>query len=121
MSIRKEKLLFEDLNVYQKALQLSIEVCRLASSFDFKYSRVRDQIIGAIISIPLNIAEGNGRQSPKDRINFYKIAKSSGFECIPLVDICLGLKLIKLEEGESIRHEIISILKMISGLIKSTC
>jgi len=53
---------FEDLNVYQKSLNLSFMICRKASSFPFKFSRIRDQLIGAVISAPLNIAEGSGRK-----------------------------------------------------------
>jgi len=120
MSIRKDLFLFENLKVYQKSLKLSFQVCELASGFPFKYSRIRDQFMGAIISIPLNIAEGNGRQSPKDRNNFYKIARSSSFECIPIIDICFNLKLINNLTQDQLREEICIISKMISGLIKST-
>ena len=120
MSIRKNLFLFENLNVYQKALRFAIITCKLASTFDYKYSRIRDQFIGASISISLNIAEGNGRQSQKDRINFYKIARSSSFECIPIIEICFALKLINEKSRSKLRQEIIEISKMISGLIKST-
>lgn len=88
------EFVFEKLEVYKRSLKLSIEIAKVASNFDYKYSRIRDQLIGAIISIPLNIAEANGRGSSKDKINFYKFARGSCFECIPIIDICLNLKLI---------------------------
>lgn len=119
MSIRKSLFLFENLDVYKKSLSFSIEVCKLASKFHFQYNRIKGQFIGASISIPLNIAEGNGRQSVKDRANFYKIARSSGFECIPLIEICLSLDLINEETANSFRDQILEISKMLSGLIKS--
>lgn len=112
-----EEFIFEKLNVYQKSLQLSIEICRLCSDFSIKHSRIRDQLIGAIISIPLNIAEGNGRKTKKDKINFYKIARSSCFECVPLSEICYSLKLIDSDLRHEIRARLSEISKMLSGLI----
>lgn len=114
----REEFIFEKLGVYQKSLQLSIEVCKLCSDFPIKYSRARDQLVGAIISIPLNIAEGNGRITSKDKTNFYKIARSSSFECIPLLDICFAIKLIDEQCRANIRSSILEISKMLSGLIK---
>lgn len=116
--MKEQGFIFEGLDVYQKSLGLSIRICKLASEFNFKYSRIRDQFIGAAVSIPLNIAEGNGRETHKDQINFYKIAKSSAFECIPLISICLELKLMEKDESEAIRDEIANICRMISGLIR---
>ncbi|MFA5158688.1 MAG: four helix bundle protein [Patescibacteria group bacterium] len=113
----REEFIFEKLNVYQKSLELSIEICKLCSVFPIKYSRIRDQLIGAIVSIPLNIAEGNGRKTNKDKINFYKIARSSSFECVPLLDICLALGLINDADKRRIRNIISEISRMLSGLM----
>lgn len=114
----EEEFNFEKLDVYQRSLRLAIKVIKEIKGFDYKYNRIRDQFVGAIISVPLNIAEGNGRKSSKDRINFYKIARSSAFECIPLISISIELKLIGKENYDSWRAEIKEICKMISGLIR---
>lgn len=115
----EEKFYFEQLEVYRRGLKLAITICKIASKFPFKFSRIRDQLIGAIISVPLNIAEGSGRKSIKERRNFYKIGISSLFEIIPLLEICLKLKLISTNEHDEFRNEIIELSKMINGLIKS--
>lgn len=112
------EFVFEKLEVYKRSLKLSIEVTKVASNFDYKYSRIRDQLIGAIISIPLNIAEANGRGSSKDKINFYKYARGSCFECIPIIDICLNLNLTDERKSLEYRQEIKEIISMIYGLIK---
>ncbi len=112
-----DEFIFEKLAVYQKSLKLSIEICKICSDFPIKYSRISNQFIGAIISIPLNIAEGNGRKTSKDKSNFYKIARSSSFECIPLLDICFTLGLIDERNRQETRQSISEISKMISGLI----
>ncbi len=39
------------------------------------------------MSIMLNIAEGSGRFSNKDKRNFYVIARSSVFECVALLEV----------------------------------
>jgi len=109
---------FEKLEVYKKSLRLSIQICRLASSFDYKYQRIRDQLIGAIISIPLNIAEGSGRNYNKEKIQFYKIARASLFECLPILEISYNIDLISVDQKNFIRNELTEISKMISGLIK---
>lgn len=109
---------FENLNVYQRSLKLAIEVIEKTKKFDFKYNRIRDQFIGAIISVPLNLAEGSGRKSIKDKTNFCKIAQSSAFECIPLTSICHQIGLIDQATFNNWRVEIQEICKMISGLIR---
>ena len=110
---------FEKLDVYQRSLKFSITICKIASNFPFKFARVRDQLIGATISVPLNIAEGSGRKSNKEKINFYKIARSSLFEIKPLIEICRELKLISDENYPGFKKEIIELSKMINGLIKT--
>ncbi len=115
-----EKFNFEDLSVYQKSLIMAVDLCTIASDFPVKFSRVRDQIVGAAISVPLNIAEGSGRFSSKDKNNFYKIARSSVFELIPIFEICFKLDIIDSTEFNKLKLQSIEISKMISGLIKSS-
>lgn len=108
--------LFEKLNVYQKSLQLSIELTKTASEFPYKYQRVQGQLIGSVISIPLNIAEGSGRVNKKEKIQYLRMAQASAFELIPIIEICEGLDLLKKELWIDRIEEI---CKMISALIKS--
>lgn len=114
-----ESFYFEKLKVYNRSLNFSISVSREASGFPIKFSRIRDQLIGALISVPLNIAEGSGRRTNKDKTHFYRIARASIFECIPILEICRGLRLINEKDYNKHRQEIVEISKMISGLIKS--
>ncbi len=114
-----EGFFFENLKVYRRSLDFAIKLCKIASGFPIKFSRIRDQLIGAGISIPLNIAEGSGRNSSKDKINFYKISRTSLFECIPILEICVSLNLINEVTFIELRNEDIEISKMINGLIKS--
>ena len=110
---------FEKLEVYQRSLKFSIKLCKIASSFPLKFLRIRDQLIGAVISVPLNIAEGSGRKSPKERLNFYKISRTSLFECTPILEICLHLDLFNESTFLELRKENIELSKMINGLMSS--
>jgi four helix bundle protein len=114
-----EEFFFEKLKIYQRSLEFAIKLCKIASTFPFKFSRIRDQLIGAGISIPLNIAEGSGRKSKKEKANFYNISRTSVFECIPILEICLRLKLIEENNYRYLRKEATEISKMINGLINS--
>lgn len=108
---------FEKLKVYERSLKFSIELCRKASNFPFKFSRLRDQLIGAAISVPLNIAEGSGRKTIKDKANFYKTARASIFECVPILEISYKLNLIDEDYLKRFKQEIMEISKMLSGLM----
>lgn len=114
-----DEFFFEKLSVYNKSLIYSIDLCNIASDFPYKFSRIRDQLIGAGISIPLNIAEGSGRKSSKEKSNFYKIARSSLFECIPILGICLNLNLIDRNQYVKFKERSVEISKMINGLVSS--
>ena len=111
---------FENLEVYQRGLEFSVELCRLASKFPYQYNRLRDQLIGATISFPLNIAEGSGRNSRKDKVNFYRIARASIFECIPILTISYQLNLIDNLILIKYKQEALELSKMTSSLIKNT-
>ncbi|HNW56302.1 MAG TPA: four helix bundle protein [Bacteroidales bacterium] len=76
MSTKIEK--FEDLDVWQNAVELSISIYKLFSGCkDYSF---RDQISRASVSVPSNIAEGFERQYNKEYIHFLFIAKGSSGE-----------------------------------------
>lgn len=69
---------FEDLEVWQNGIELSILVYdKLRECRDYAF---RDQICRATVSIPSNISEGFERQSNKEYIHFLFIAKGSAGE-----------------------------------------
>ncbi|MBL7556809.1 MAG: four helix bundle protein [Bdellovibrionaceae bacterium] len=48
---------------------------------------LRDQLLRASSSIPLNLAEGSGKSSPADQRRFYSIAFGSLRECQAILEI----------------------------------
>jgi len=109
--------LFENLEVYKKSVEL-VTKTHLALR-DIHDRDIKDQLKRAALSVPLNIAEGNGRNTPKEKQQFYKTARGSLFECIPLFEICLKLKFMPKETFDELYSISESIGKMINGLINS--
>jgi four helix bundle protein len=81
---------YKDLVVWQKAMDLVDVVYDLSSQFPrFEDFGLRSQITRAAVSIPANIAEGQGRGTAKDFANFLTIARSSVLELETLLLVAL--------------------------------
>ncbi|MBQ3644258.1 MAG: four helix bundle protein [Candidatus Riflebacteria bacterium] len=80
---------YKDLIVWQKSKRLAVNIYKFTDYLPSKakYS-LADQMNRAAISIPSNIAEGNGRNSTKDFIHFLYVAKGSLFELVTQIEIC---------------------------------
>ncbi len=59
----------------------------------------RDQWFAAAQSIPLNIAEGNGKQVLKDKNRFFEIARGSALECASIHDVLVVCDAIDVESN----------------------
>jgi hypothetical protein len=65
-----------DLSVWQKAMDLTVQIYRLASLFpQNEIYRLTSQITRAAASVPANIAEGHARGTRKDYAHFYPLLK----------------------------------------------
>ena len=76
--------MFENLEVYQKAVDLAEKVINLTDEFPKGYYFLTDQLNRASLSIATNLAEGNGRFTKGDRRNFFVIARGSAGMCSPV-------------------------------------
>jgi four helix bundle protein len=113
----KMPFMFENLEVYQKSVDLAEKVINLTDEFPKGYYFLTDQLNRASLSIATNIAEGNGRFTKKDRRNFFIIARGSVQECIPLLEIAKRKQLISDAILSDLLNQLEVISKMISGLI----
>jgi four helix bundle protein len=109
--------LFEGLTVYQKAMGFTIDVYALNGAVREK--TIKDQLTRAALSIPLNIAEGQGRLHNKEKRQFYYTARGSLLECIPLIAISNKLGYIDDAKYNRLYELANEISKMLSGLISS--
>jgi len=112
---------FEDLEVWQKALDFADKVLSLTETMqtDRKHYRLLEQLESASTSIALNIAEGKGRYSKKEFIQFLYIARGSLYETISLIVIFRKRGWITEKQLNEIKTLGAHIGKMISSLINS--
>ena len=87
---------YKELIVWQKAMELVKLVYAQIKLFPAEERfALSDQLRRAVISIPSNIAEGNGRASHKDYAHFLSIARGSLYETMTQLDIAVSLGYIK--------------------------
>jgi len=84
--------LYKELVVWQKAMELVRIVYQVSKRFpaDERYA-LTDQLRRAVVSIPANIAEGNGRASSRDYAHFLAIARGSLYETMTHLQIAQDL------------------------------
>jgi hypothetical protein len=69
------------LDVYRLSIRYVASAFETSRSLEGLHRHARDQWSRAAQSVPLNIAEGNGKRSLKDRARFLDIARGSALEC----------------------------------------
>lgn len=102
----------EKLTVYKRALEFAGWSQDLIDLLTKKTS-TRDQLARAGDSIALNIAEGNGKFSQKDRARFFQIAHGSALECAAGLDILVARRCCAddaIVKGKEVLEEIVRML-----------
>jgi four helix bundle protein len=107
----------EKLNVYQVSLAFNEWVGELLPSIEAK-AAAKDHLDRAATSVPLNIAEGNGKFSKRDRARFFDIAPGSALEAAASLDVLVSRKLVTSMQITSAKEQLIQIVNMLVGLLK---
>lgn len=115
------KFSFEDLEVWQKAIEFAKFILSLAETInaDRKHYRLVEQLESSATSIALNIAEGSGRYSRKEFIRFLYVARGSLYETLTLLTIFKENNWISQNQFLDLKNFSDIIGKMLSGLINS--
>jgi four helix bundle protein len=98
------------LDVYTAGLDFVELAFRCVSKLPFEYGVVADQLRRAALSIVLNTAEGAGELSAAEKRRFYRMARRSGYECIPLLDLLR-------RAGHLNKHDVESAYPLLARLI----
>ena len=109
---------FTDLDVWKESRKLASDIYHLTKAFP------KDEVFGltsqmrrCAVSIPSNIAEGNGRRSPKDTMNFLHIARGSLFELETQTYIAFDQNYINDKLLKITLEQITSCKKLVNGFI----
>jgi four helix bundle protein len=108
----------EKLVAYQRGIEFVAWSTELLEQ-RFPKLAVLDQLDRASTSIPLNIAEGNGKYTAPDRCRYLDTARGSALECAACLDVLVAKRRCTAEEipkGKEILSEIVALLV---GLIRS--
>lgn len=111
---------YRDLLVWQKAMQLVNEIYALTRSFpsEEKFGLV-SQMNRAAVSMPANIAEGWGRLSTRNYLQFLRISRGSLFELETLLLIARNQRFVEEVAAEVLLKKMDELSRMLAGLIKS--
>lgn len=108
----------EKLKVYQSAIAFVAWSTDLLNEIKAK-AAVKDQLDRASTSVPLNIAEGNGKFAIRDRCRFLDIARGSALECAACLDVLVAKRLADEQEIRSGKEQLLEVVSMLVGLTNS--
>ncbi len=110
---------YRELVVWQKSMAFANDVIDLVDHLetDRKHYRLIEQLEAAVTSIPMNIAEGKGRESKKEFVHFLYIARGSLYETLTLLELFKLRCWIKPDNFLDFELRSNEIAKMLKGLI----
>lgn len=106
----------ENLKVYQMGVAFCGWCTPLLEGITSRVA-AKDQLDRASTSIVLNIAEGNGKRSYRDRSRFFDIARGSGVESAACMDVLVARGMIEESKAAQGKEQLLEIVSMIGGLL----
>jgi four helix bundle protein len=115
------KFAYEDLEVWNKAVDFAVSVIDTVDDIltDRKHYRLLEQIEASSTSVATNIAEGKGRYSKKEFVQYLYISRGSLYETMTLLEIFRRKKWISATRYNELESSAKEIASMTKGLIKS--
>jgi four helix bundle protein len=109
---------YERLDVYQCALRFAALSFQILENLPRGHAELSDQLRRATISIPLNIAEGAGKPTTRDRRRYHAIARGSAMECAAIVDLLRMQSLIEPEVASEAKALSVRLVAMLSKMCR---
>ena|SRR3989344_4042247 len=118
MDENNQKPNYEKLEIWQEAIELTTAIYQATKDFPKEEQfGITSQLRRAILSVPLNIAEGQGRKSNADFRRFLLISMGSLNETLTILAVSKNLKIISDEELQKLRQRLLILMKRIQSLI----
>lgn len=108
----------EKLSVYQSSISFVAWADDILEVVP-KSIAAHNQLDRASTSVPLNIAEGNGKHTPADRCRFFDNARGSALECAACLDVLVAKKKIDPNQATEGKETLFDVVSMLVGLIRS--
>ena len=108
----------EKLEVYQASLEFITWTIPLSERLPGSAS-VRNQLDRASTSVPLNIAEGNGKFTSPDRCRFFDNSRGSALESAACLDVMVAKRFVSAAEVQAGNAMLVKIVPMLFGLIRA--
>ncbi len=112
---------YEKLLVWQRAIEWACNIINISDELktDRKHYRLIEQLESASTSVAMNIAEGKGRYSKKEFVQFLFVARGSLYETITLLEIFHRQEWIESTLFRKLKTDATEIAKMLNSLINS--
>ena len=111
---------YQDLEVWKRSMEAVTDVYKITRTFaKEEIYGLTSQLRRAAVSVPANIAEGWGRGTTKEYIQFLRIARGSLLELETLMTISHNLGYVNPQDQKPILQKILEISKMMNALINS--
>jgi four helix bundle protein len=111
---------YQPLRVLELAKQVSEDVYLLTGDRRFeRESTIKNQLRRAILSVPSNIAEGEGRRYSQEGIRFFKIAIASAEEAKIQLSLAARIGIVPPDKSDRAIGDLSSICRMLNKLISS--
>ncbi len=104
------------LKCYGLALLVARKVPTLVNRWPKGSAYLEDQLKRAAASVVLNIAEGNYRSQPKERLRFFSYARASAGEVSSILDVAKAYGFMEESDYLTIQDELLQIVKMLYKL-----
>jgi four helix bundle protein len=111
---------YQPLRVLELAKQVSEDVYLLTGDRRFeRESTIKNQLRRAILSVPSNIAEGEGRRYSQEGIRFFKIAIASAEEAKIQLSLAARIGIVPPDKSNKVIGDLSSVCRMLNKLISS--
>lgn len=109
---------FQRLDVYQRAIEFLAAAATITDELPRGSGALCDQLKRAALSIPLNIAEAQGRSSPGEAARAYAIARGSAMECAAIIDAARVLNAVDEAKATAARAHLVRIVQMLTKMCR---
>ena len=109
---------YRKLDVWEKSVQLAVEVCEMADRLPWRARNLADQVRRSSCSVPSNVAESTGRSTARDQRQFAVRARGSLAELDTQLEICKRLGYVRPTNATEFENRIEGVGRVLSGLLR---